>query len=163
MLFKLTEEYFKAFSNKDILKLGEIFDKNIYLKDWEIEVFGFNDVMQVIEDLFEKNTFRIEIQNMYCDKDTVISEIHLFYELDKYIILFPFCSPHLISKKWPYYNDLIKLPGIGPKMACLIVNVIQDDVCGICVDTHVHRISNRLGWVDTRKPEQTKNELEKAL
>ena len=85
MLFKLTEEYFKAFSNKDILKLGEIFDKNIYLKDWEIEVFGFNDVMKVIEDLFEKNTFRIEIQNMYCDKDTVISEIHLFYELDKYI------------------------------------------------------------------------------
>ena len=61
------------------------------------------------------------------------------------------------------YNDLIKLPGIGTKMACLIVNVIQDDVCGICVDTHVHRISNRLGWVDTRKPEQTKNELEKLI
>jgi len=36
-----------------------------------------------------------------------ISEIKNNYELDKYIILFPFCSPHLTSKKWPYYNDLI--------------------------------------------------------
>ena len=38
-----------------------------------------------------------------------ISEIKNNYELDKYIILFPFCSPHLTSKKWPYYNDLINL------------------------------------------------------
>ena len=38
-----------------------------------------------------------------------ISEIKKNYELDKYIILFPFCSPHLISKKWPYYNDLINI------------------------------------------------------
>ena len=40
---------------------------------------------------------------------TDISQIKNYYELDNYIILFPFCSPHLISKKWPYYNDLIKL------------------------------------------------------
>ena len=38
-----------------------------------------------------------------------ISEIKNNFELDKYIILFPFCSPHLTSKKWPYYNDLISL------------------------------------------------------
>ena len=38
-----------------------------------------------------------------------ISEIKKNYELDKYIILFPFCSPHLTSKKWPYYNELISL------------------------------------------------------
>ena len=38
-----------------------------------------------------------------------ISEIKKSYELDKYIILFPFCSPHLTSKKWPYYNDLIAM------------------------------------------------------
>ena len=39
---------------------------------------------------------------------TDISEIKNFYKLDKYILLFPFCSPHLTIKKWPYYNDLIK-------------------------------------------------------
>ena len=38
-----------------------------------------------------------------------ISQIKNYYELDKYIVLFPFCSPHLTSKKWPYYNELINL------------------------------------------------------
>ena len=38
-----------------------------------------------------------------------ISEIKNYYKLEKYILLFPFCSPHLTSKKWPYYNDLISL------------------------------------------------------
>ena len=38
-----------------------------------------------------------------------ISQIKNYYELDKYIILFPFCSPHLNSKKWSYYNDLINM------------------------------------------------------
>ena len=38
-----------------------------------------------------------------------ISEIKNNYELDKYITLFPFCSPHLTLKKWPYYNDLISM------------------------------------------------------
>ena len=38
-----------------------------------------------------------------------ISQIKSYYELDKYIVLFPFCSTHLISKKWPYYNNLINM------------------------------------------------------
>ena len=39
---------------------------------------------------------------------TDISEIKNFYKLDKYILLFPFCSPHLMIKKWPHYNKLIE-------------------------------------------------------
>ena len=38
-----------------------------------------------------------------------INEIKKNFELNKFILLFPFCSPHLHIKKWPYYNDLIKL------------------------------------------------------
>ena len=38
-----------------------------------------------------------------------ISKIKNHFELDKFILLFPFCSPHLPIKKWPYYDDLIKL------------------------------------------------------
>jgi ADP-heptose:LPS heptosyltransferase len=38
-----------------------------------------------------------------------ISQIKNYYDLDKYIVLFPFCSPHLTSKKWPYYKELINL------------------------------------------------------
>ena len=37
-----------------------------------------------------------------------ISKIKLEYKLENYIVLFPFCSPHLSQKKWPYYNDLIE-------------------------------------------------------
>ena len=40
---------------------------------------------------------------------TDISQIKNYHQLDKYIVIFPFCSPHLTSKKWPYYNDLINL------------------------------------------------------
>ena len=40
---------------------------------------------------------------------TDISEINSKFELKKYIILFPFCSPHLKLKKWPYFNELIKI------------------------------------------------------
>ena len=40
---------------------------------------------------------------------TDISQIKSYHQLDKYIVIFPFCSPHLTSKKWPYYNDLINL------------------------------------------------------
>ena len=40
---------------------------------------------------------------------TDISQIKNHYKLDKYILLFPFCSPHLTSKKWPYYNELIAM------------------------------------------------------
>jgi ADP-heptose:LPS heptosyltransferase len=38
-----------------------------------------------------------------------ISQIKSYHQLEKYIVLFPFCSPHLTSKKWPYYNDLISI------------------------------------------------------
>jgi len=38
-----------------------------------------------------------------------IENIKKKFDLNKYIVLFPFCSPHLIIKKWPYYNELIEL------------------------------------------------------
>ena len=56
------------------------------------------------------------------------------------------------------YKDLIKLPGVGPKTAnCVLVYAFK--LPAIPVDTHVHRISNRLQWVKTTKPEQTEEEL----
>lgn len=61
--------------------------------------------------------------------------------------------------------DLIKLPGVGPKMAHICMNAAWGIVTGIGVDTHVHRISNRLGWVSkpTKEPEKTRQELERWL
>ncbi|XP_037421913.1 endonuclease III homolog 1, chloroplastic-like isoform X4 [Triticum dicoccoides] len=67
-------------------------------------------------------------------------------------------------------TDLLALKGVGPKMAHLVMSIAWKNTQGICVDTHVHRISNRLGWVfregtkqKTTTPEQTRMSLEKWL
>ncbi|MBW3019370.1 endonuclease III, partial [Candidatus Woesearchaeota archaeon] len=58
--------------------------------------------------------------------------------------------------------DLIRLPGVGRKVAnCVLVYSFGKEA--IPVDTHVHRISNRLGWVKTKTPEQTEQTLEKIV
>lgn len=59
--------------------------------------------------------------------------------------------------------ELLALPGIGPKMAHLILQCAWGQTSGIGVDTHVHRISNRLGWVHSRTAEGTRKELEEWL
>jgi len=60
-------------------------------------------------------------------------------------------------------EGLCKLPGVGPKMAHLCMNIAWKKQSGIGVDTHVHRISNRLGWTGvrgTKTPEETRKALE---
>lgn len=59
-------------------------------------------------------------------------------------------------------DALLELPGVGRKTANLVVTVAYGKP-GICVDTHVHRIVNRLGYVSTRNPEQTETALRKKL
>ncbi|KKS95598.1 MAG: putative endonuclease III (DNA-(apurinic orapyrimidinic site) lyase), endonuclease III [Microgenomates group bacterium GW2011_GWC1_43_13] len=59
-------------------------------------------------------------------------------------------------------EELIKLPGVGVKTANLVLNRAFD-IPAIAVDTHVHRISNLLGWVQTKNPEQTEKELVRIL
>jgi endonuclease-3 len=54
---------------------------------------------------------------------------------------------------------LLALPGVGRKTANLVLIVAHASRDRICVDTHVHRIANRLGWVRTRTPEQTERAL----
>jgi endonuclease III len=55
-------------------------------------------------------------------------------------------------------EELMRLPGVGRKTANLVLNICFD-YPAICVDTHVHRISNRLGWVETATPEETEMAL----
>ncbi|MEM4326947.1 MAG: endonuclease III, partial [Candidatus Diapherotrites archaeon] len=60
------------------------------------------------------------------------------------------------------FDELIKLKGVGRKTA----NIVLTHAFGknaIAVDTHVHRISNRLGLVKTKTPHQTEEELKKIL
>lgn len=61
--------------------------------------------------------------------------------------------------------ELVALPGVGPKMAHLAMAVAWGTVSGIAVDTHVHRIANRLKWTKkmTKSPEETRRNLEEWL
>ena len=59
-------------------------------------------------------------------------------------------------------DELLTLNGVGRKTANLVVTMGYGKP-GICVDTHVHRISNRLGYVKTRNPEETEMALRGKL
>ncbi len=59
-------------------------------------------------------------------------------------------------------NALLGLPGVGRKTANLVL-IEAFDLPGICVDIHVHRITNRCGWVSTKNPEETEMTLRKIL
>ena len=59
-------------------------------------------------------------------------------------------------------DELLMLPGVGRKTANLVLILGFKSVQNICVDTHVHRISNRLGWVKTVTPDETEAALYRA-
>ena len=77
-------------------------DKNEFDKKSVLERFAYQ---LKISNLNTSNTLKPNFDWA----STKIEEIKKLYNLKKYILLFPFCSPHLTLKKWPYYNDLIKL------------------------------------------------------
>ena len=73
----------------------------------------------------------------------------------------------IVMEEWdgvipPDEEKLMSLPGVGIKTASLVLN-LSFSMDAICVDCHVHQITNRLGWVVTDKPEDTEKELKKIL
>ena len=60
-------------------------------------------------------------------------------------------------------EGLLTLPGVGRKTANLVLILSHASRDNICVDTHVHRISNRLGWVNTRTPDDTEHALYRVV
>ncbi|MDK2795045.1 MAG: endonuclease [Archaeoglobaceae archaeon] len=68
----------------------------------------------------------------------------------------------LRRKRFPEtMEELLSLPGVGRKTANIVLAYM--DKPAIAVDTHVHRIANRLGLVNTKRPEQTEEELKKIF
>ena len=63
----------------------------------------------------------------------------------------------------PTLQELMTLPGVGRKTANLVMILAFRSADNICVDIHVHRIANRLGWVRTRTPEETEQALYAAI
>ena len=60
-------------------------------------------------------------------------------------------------------EELVTLPGVGRKTANLVMILGFKSLRNICVDTHVHRISNRLGWVKTMQPDETEQALYEGI
>jgi len=60
-------------------------------------------------------------------------------------------------------DELVTLPGVGRKTANLVLILAFGSRQNICVDTHVHRIANRLGWVRTPDPETTEQALYQVI
>jgi endonuclease-3 len=60
-------------------------------------------------------------------------------------------------------DELLTLPGVGRKTANLVLILSHASRENICVDTHVHRIANRLGWVRTKTPDQTEQALYRVV
>jgi len=59
-------------------------------------------------------------------------------------------------------DELLNLPGVGRKTANLVL-ILGFDKMGICVDTHVHRITNRWGYLSTKSPDETEMKLREIL
>ena len=60
-------------------------------------------------------------------------------------------------------EELLTLPGVGRKTANLVLILSHASRNNICVDTHVHRIANRLGWVQTRTPDDSEQALYRVV
>ncbi|MBI4150489.1 endonuclease III [Candidatus Woesearchaeota archaeon] len=97
------------------------------------------------------------------DVERMIKRIGFYRNKTKHII----ATSKIILEKYhgkvpETMEELLHLPGVGRKVAgCVLVYAHSKDA--IPVDTHVHRVSNRLGWVKTKKPEQTEQALMKLV
>lgn len=60
-------------------------------------------------------------------------------------------------------NGLMELPGIGLKIGTYIMQIAWNNIKGITVDSNIHRLANKMNWVNTKKPNETKKELEKII
>jgi endonuclease III len=93
------------------------------------------------------------------DVEKIIKKIGFYHQKTKYIIE----TSKLVLKEFKgkvpkTYETLMQCPGVGRKVAgCVLVYAFG--IAAIPVDTHVHRISNRLGLVKTTNPEKTELEL----
>ena len=97
------------------------------------------------------------------DVEKIIKSIGFFHVKSKRIIEVANIIHTKYKGKVPEdLETLVQLPGVGRKTAnCVLVYAFEKPA--IPVDIHVHRISNRLGLVDTKKPEETEQELMKKI
>ncbi|MFW5866118.1 MAG: endonuclease III domain-containing protein, partial [Nanoarchaeota archaeon] len=120
--------------------------------------------VEVIRKLFSKvNTFKDIDRLSEKQIQELIYPVGFYKNKAKYLKALPEAIDELFDGVMPdKVDELIKLPGVGRKTANLVVATA---FCkpAICVDIHVHRITNRLGYVKTDTPFETEMALRKQL
>jgi len=113
----------------------------------------------------------LTVDNMIAEDPEVIDRLICKVGFHKRKVVYLQQTAAILKEKYggdipPDIEGLMALPGVGPKMGYLTMQVAWRSTQGIGVDTHVHRISNRLGWVgkkQTPTPEHTRLALEKWM
>jgi endonuclease-3 len=166
MLNLITSKH-KNVNNNNVKRYKNIFtDTKNYL---EVEFNGnkyrlekLEDWISIVEKHIKNYTFNLKtLSEMTLDEiNKCISKVG--FHNKKSELIKNLCE-HLSKEGFPTtLGECKKIKGFGLKMGLLYLNKFQK-VTGISVDTHVHRISNRIGLVKTKNPEQTNSELEKLF
>ncbi|MCD6184424.1 MAG: endonuclease III [Deltaproteobacteria bacterium] len=92
----------------------------------------------------------------------LIRPVGFFNNKTKYLCKLPDALKPYAGKVPDKLEELLKLPGVGRKTANLVL-AVAFGIPAICVDTHVHRIMNIWGFVNTKTPESTEKALRKIL
>lgn len=119
---------------------------------------------EVVIRLFKKINSHNELRKYSLEElEKLIYPVGFFRNKAKYLQQLPDILDEKFNGKIPEtIDELIKLPGVGRKTANL-VRAIAFKKPAICVDIHVHRISNRIGYVQTKTPFETEMVLREKL
>lgn len=114
--------------------------------------------------LFEHVNGHHDLNKLSLDElDRMIWQVGFHREKSKHLKQLPQVMDDLFGGKVPSeIDDLLKLPGVGRKTANL-VRAVAFSLPAICVDIHVHRISNRWGYISTKTPLESEMALRAKL
>lgn len=165
--------------NLKIDKVYEVFHKNYVLVP--LEVFGKDPYKTLVSTLLSSRTnddTTLVVSKRLFEKAPTVEKLAKLDELEISKLIYPVGfyktkAKHLkklakilieeFSSVVPQTREkLMTLPGVGRKTANLVLNRAYE-IPAIAVDTHVHRITNLLGWVKTKTPQQTEFELIKII
>ena len=119
---------------------------------------------KVCEKIFEKVSVADDFLNMsVAEIEDLIYPIGFYHQKAKYLHALPRTLNEKFSGKIPQsIDELVQLPGVGRKTANLVM-ILAFDQHAMCVDVHVHRISNRLGYIQTKTPAESEVALREKL
>ena len=175
----------QKFNDKDIGKVVRILGKEV--KKWDVPVINFMAIstgdpfkilISTVLSLRTKDETTADASKRLFGKASTPEEIiklgekrvaKLIYPVGFYNIkaknIIKICkilASDYDSKVPDDLDELLKFDGVGRKTANLVITVGYNKP-GICVDIHVHRISNRFGYIKTKTPEQTEMALREKL